>query len=64
MSNQSYHICYHCKDRTIGCHGKCAAYQEEKAERTKYASIEHKEKAIDRTLARLEHSRRSKRAKR
>ena len=33
MSVSSYHACYHCKDRTIGCHAKCELYQEERKER-------------------------------
>lgn len=32
MGISSYHACYHCKDRTIGCHAKCETYQAEKKE--------------------------------
>ena len=33
MGISSYHVCYHCKDRTVGCHAKCKMYQEEQAQR-------------------------------
>lgn len=35
MAKSSYHVCYHCKDRTVGCHASCKLYQDEKKERDK-----------------------------
>lgn len=32
MASTSFHVCYHCKDRKVGCHGKCELYLKEKAE--------------------------------
>lgn len=32
MGTSSYHVCYHCKDRVLGCHAKCEAYLKEKRE--------------------------------
>lgn len=28
-------VCYHCRDRYIGCHGECEKYIKEKEERDK-----------------------------
>lgn len=50
MSKQTFHSCYHCKTRTVGCHAKCEAYQKEVKE-GKEATIAFKEqKSIDNTL--------------
>ena len=35
MAKTSYHVCYHCKDRHIGCHSSCEPYIQEKEELTK-----------------------------
>ena len=29
MAKQTFHVCYHCKDRYIGCHSKCELYLNE-----------------------------------
>lgn len=50
MAQTSYSVCYHCKDRTIGCHAKCKIYQEEKAEKEKIRQAKAKEHAIDTAL--------------
>ena len=33
MSNQTYHACYHCVDRVVGCHVNCELYKKEQEER-------------------------------
>lgn len=35
MAKTSFHVCYHCKDRHIGCHSSCKPYLEEKEENEK-----------------------------
>ena len=29
MPSNNFKVCYKCKKRTIGCHGKCKEYQDE-----------------------------------
>jgi hypothetical protein len=29
MALTTFHVCYHCKDRTFDCHSKCELYQKE-----------------------------------
>ena len=50
MAQTSYSACYHCKTRTIGCHGKCELYQAEKAEKEKIRLERAKEKMVSNTL--------------
>lgn len=50
MAQANFHVCYHCKDRTIGCHVKCEAYQKEQRERQQLRQQRRKEKMIDDTL--------------
>lgn len=51
MAQTSYSVCYHCKDRTIGCHAKCKMYQEEKAEKERIRKMKEEERMIDTTLS-------------
>ena len=41
MGVSSYHVCYHCKDRTPTCHVACEAYSAEKKERDAIREAEH-----------------------
>lgn len=50
MAQANFHVCYHCKDRTIGCHSKCAAYQKEKAESEKQRIARNEQCEINSTL--------------
>lgn len=29
MAKQTFHVCYHCKDRKLGCHSNCELYLNE-----------------------------------
>lgn len=44
MGTSSYHVCYHCKDRTIGCHAHCEPYQKEVEEHKRLKEIEKQSK--------------------
>lgn len=35
MAKSTYHVCYHCKDRTYDCHAKCELYKNEREAATK-----------------------------
>ena len=35
MANQAYHVCFHCKNRKIGCHATCEMYKKEVEENTR-----------------------------
>lgn len=50
MAQTSYSVCYHCKDKTIGCHAKCKMYQEEKAERERVRKLKAEQRMIDTVL--------------
>lgn len=52
MAQANFHVCYHCKDRTIGCHAKCEAYQKEKVLNEKERAEKNKQRGIDNTLYR------------
>lgn len=30
MARSTYHVCYHCKNRTYDCHAKCELYKNER----------------------------------
>ena len=32
MGNTKFHVCYHCKNRSVGCHSMCEMYLQEKKE--------------------------------
>jgi hypothetical protein len=50
MSQSNFHVCFHCKDRKIGCHGSCQLYQAEKAESERTRMIRNEQRGIDNTL--------------
>lgn len=52
MAQVKFHVCYHCKNRTIGCHAKCEAYQKEKALNEKERVEKNKQHEIDSALYR------------
>lgn len=52
MAQASFHVCYHCKDRTVGCHSKCKAYLAEKEANEKERAERNAQRGIDNTLYR------------
>lgn len=50
MAQANFHVCYHCKDRALGCHAKCEAYLKEQQEYQRERQQRRKEKWIDDTL--------------
>lgn len=57
MAKSSYHVCYHCKDRTIGCHDSCKLYQDEKKERDEQREQITNENIIGSTIHNLQKER-------
>ena len=49
MAKSTYHVCYHCKDRTFDCHAKCELYKEERARATKAREEEYIARGIVQT---------------
>lgn len=60
MAAQSYHCCYHCKDRTVSCHSKCEMYKREVEEFSKLRERKNSENQISYAINRLELNRRKK----
>lgn len=46
MAKQTFHVCYHCKNRTIGCHANCVSYLKEKREYEKIKKMDENERRI------------------
>lgn len=46
----SYHVCHHCKSRTMTCHIDCPLYLQECEENKKRLDDIHENNNIDRTL--------------
>lgn len=42
MGKSIYHVCYHCKDRKVGCHSNCEQYQKEVEENNRIKSVMRK----------------------
>ena len=57
MAKTSYHVCYHCKDRTVGCHASCKLYQDEKKERDEQGKQITNENIIGSTIHNLQKER-------
>lgn len=47
MAKSVFHVCYHCKDRKVGCHSTCEAYLKEKQENEKMRQEKIKEAKIN-----------------
>lgn len=60
MAKQTFHCCYHCKDRVVGCHATCEMYIKEKEEQQKVKDTNFEQKSIDHTLHRLSSNRTKK----
>lgn len=65
MAKSSFYVCYHCKERTVGCHSKCEAYQKEKSQSERERLERNEQRGIDSTLYRnaghrMSHARRKK----
>ena len=50
MAQSNFHACYRCKQRTVGCHGSCEAYQAEKRENEKQLAEKYKQNKINSVL--------------
>lgn len=50
MARQTFHVCYHCKDRHIGCHSNCERYLKEVEENEKIKKEKDKQAMIKSTL--------------
>lgn len=46
MSKQTFHVCYHCKDRKIGCHSNCELYLKEVKENERIKKEKEKQSMI------------------
>lgn len=47
MAKQTFHVCYHCKDRKLGCHSNCERYLKEKEENDKRLKEKNKQSQIN-----------------
>lgn len=57
MARSTYHVCYHCKDRKIGCHATCELYIEEKKQMEEVAKVKVQESINASTIHNLEKQR-------
>lgn len=48
MAVTLFHVCYHCKERHVGCHAKCIAYQKEVEENQRRKANARREKSLAR----------------
>ena len=53
MGKSGYHVCYHCKDRVVGCHAKCEAYQKEHQENDRRLAEKREQQENSDTLSSL-----------
>lgn len=50
MAKQRFSVCYHCKDRVVGCHATCEAYKKERKEADEHLAQQRAQKNITDTL--------------